>query len=83
MSTDKETIVKVSDFGLAKYVSAPSKDVNTTIAGTHRFMAPEVLLQTGYSTNADVRSLHSVVVTKVTAVFKSNEKNDLLVTYKR
>jgi len=56
MSNDKETIAKLSDFGVAKYVFASSRYLNTTIAGTQQFMAPEVQFQTGHSTNADVWS---------------------------
>ncbi|CAF1411344.1 unnamed protein product [Didymodactylos carnosus] len=56
MSNDKETVAKLSDFGVAKYVYASSKYLNTTIAGTQTYMAPEVQFQTGHSTNADVWS---------------------------
>ena len=54
MSNDRETVAKLSDFGVAKYVYASSRYLNTTIAGTQQFMAPEVQFQTGHSTNADV-----------------------------
>ena len=54
MSNERETIAKLSDFGVAKYMYASSRYLNTTIAGTQQFMAPEVQLQTGHSTNADV-----------------------------
>jgi len=57
MSNERETIAKLSDFGVAKYVYASSRYLNTTIAGTQQFMAPEVQFQTGHSTNADVISL--------------------------
>lgn len=56
MSNERETIAKLSDFGVAKYVYASSRYLNTTIAGTQQFMAPEVQFQTGHSTNADVRN---------------------------
>ncbi|CAF3341089.1 unnamed protein product [Rotaria sp. Silwood1] len=56
MSNERETIAKLSDFGVAKYVYASSRYLNTTIAGTQQFMAPEVQCQTGHSTNADVWS---------------------------
>ena len=55
MSNERETIAKLSDFGVAKYVYASSRYLNTTIAGRQQFMAPEVQFQTGHSTNADVR----------------------------
>lgn len=54
MSNERETVAKLSDFGVAKYMYASSRYLNTTIAGTQQFMAPEVQLQTGHSTNADV-----------------------------
>ena len=54
MSNERETVAKLSDFGVAKYVYASSRYLNTTIAGTQQFMAPEVQFQTGHSTNADV-----------------------------
>jgi serine/threonine protein kinase len=54
MSIERETVAKLSDFGVAKYVYASSRYLNTTIAGTQQFMAPEVQFQTGHSTNADV-----------------------------
>ncbi|CAF4392813.1 unnamed protein product, partial [Rotaria sordida] len=53
MSNERETIAKLSDFGVAKYIYASSRYLNTTIAGTQQFMAPEVQFQTGHSTNAD------------------------------
>ncbi|CAF0750034.1 unnamed protein product [Adineta ricciae] len=56
MTNERETIAKLSDFGVAKHVYTSSRYLNTTIAGTQQFMAPEVLLQTGHSTNADVWS---------------------------
>lgn len=56
MSNERETVAKLSDFGVAKYMYASSRYLNTTIAGTQQFMAPEVQLQTGHSTNADVCS---------------------------
>ncbi|CAF3737389.1 unnamed protein product [Rotaria sp. Silwood1] len=56
MSNERETVAKLSDFGVAKYVYASSRYLNTTIAGTQQFMAPEVQFQTGHSTNADVWS---------------------------
>ena len=57
MSNERETVAKLSDFGVAKYVYASSRYLNTTIAGTQQFMAPEVQFQTGHSTNADVSVL--------------------------
>ena len=57
MSNERETVAKLSDFGVAKYVYASSRYLNTTIAGTQQFMAPEVQFQTGHSTNADVNSI--------------------------
>lgn len=59
MSNERETVAKLSDFGVAKYMYASSRYLNTTIAGTQQFMAPEVQLQTGHSTNADVCSSFS------------------------
>jgi serine/threonine protein kinase len=68
MSNERETVAKLSDFGVAKYVYASSRYLNTTIAGTQQFMAPEVQFQTGHSTNADV-SLTKISIVKRIIIF--------------
>jgi serine/threonine protein kinase len=68
MSSERETVAKLSDFGVAKYVYASSRYLNTTIAGTQQFMAPEVQFQTGHSTNADVRYTDSCSIITIISV---------------
>lgn len=49
-----DAIVKISDFGLAKVVS---NEVMVTACGTLSYMAPEVLVGTGYNNEVDFWSI--------------------------
>jgi len=54
---DTNQIVKLFDFGLAKEINCLGKDrCHTQMAGSFRYMAPEVALGTNYNTKADVYS---------------------------
>ena len=75
MSNEQETVAKLSDFGVAKYIYASSRYLNTTIAGTQQFMAPEVQFQTGHSTNADVSLIKKIFYLFISIQIKENKWN--------
>lgn len=63
-TNDEETLIKVSDFGLSKFVQDDT--VMKTICGTPLYVAPEVLLTGGkgsYTKKVDVWSLGVVLFT--------------------
>lgn len=60
---DNDNCVKVSDFGLAKYIEP--NDTTKTFCGTLSWAAPEVLSGKAYSTKADVYSFGIVLWGKI------------------
>jgi serine/threonine protein kinase len=60
----ESSTVKLSDFGLSKCIDRHYK--GTEIAGSPYWMAPEILLQSGYSFSADIWSLGCVVIEMLT-----------------
>ena len=57
-SDERETLIKVSDFGLSKLVN--SQSVMTTMCGTPLYVAPEILETRGlfsYTKKVDIWSL--------------------------
>ncbi|XP_058818022.1 ovarian-specific serine/threonine-protein kinase Lok isoform X2 [Topomyia yanbarensis] len=66
--SDDETLVKVSDFGLSKFVRKDS--VMQTLCGTPLYVAPEVLMTGGrdsYTRKVDIWSLGVVLFTMLSA----------------
>lgn len=43
----------MADFGLSKHFKDPS-DLTYTLAGTHEYLAPEILLKKGHNKNCDL-----------------------------
>ncbi|KDQ97283.1 serine/threonine-protein kinase Chk2 [Zootermopsis nevadensis] len=63
-SEKRETLVKVSDFGLSKFVN--SQSIMKTFCGTPLYVAPEVLVTKGmgsYTTQVDIWSLGVILFT--------------------
>lgn len=71
-SSDEDTLLKVSDFGLSKFVHKDS--VMRTLCGTPLYVAPEVLITGGrasYTQKVDIWSLGVVLYTWLAdAIFK-------------
>lgn len=54
---DQEGLIKLIDFGFAKFLTQSTKFKTTTNCGTLGYTAPEVLMgQAGYSFQADIWS---------------------------
>lgn len=58
-SDPKEAIIKVTDFGLARFIDAET--LATTACGTPGYVAPEVLMQKPYDAACDFWSLGVVL----------------------
>ncbi|KYR02832.1 SMAD/FHA domain-containing protein [Tieghemostelium lacteum] len=58
---DNNFNVKVSDFGLSRFISGSGQESAKTFCGTLPFIAPEVFAGRGYSTQADVFSFGIVL----------------------
>ena len=55
----EKAIIKVSDFGLARYISV--RTLATTTCGTPGYVAPEILLQKPYGKECDYWSIGVVL----------------------
>lgn len=72
---DEETLVKVSDFGLSKFVQKDS--VMRTLCGTPLYVAPEVLLTGGrgaYTQKVDIWSLGVVLFTMLSGTLPFSDE---------
>jgi calcium/calmodulin-dependent protein kinase I len=58
-SQEETSIVKISDFGLARFVS--SNDLATTACGTPSYLAPEICSGAGYGKEVDYWSIGVVI----------------------
>ncbi|XP_068487671.1 cysteine-rich receptor-like protein kinase 10 isoform X2 [Phaseolus vulgaris] len=60
---DKEMIPKISDFGLARLITADQTQENTSrVVGTFGYMAPEYIMQGQFSVKSDVFSFGVLVL---------------------
>jgi len=53
-SKDSTAFVKIADFGLARFIQG---ELATTACGTPGFVAPEIILGTGYGKEVDYWSV--------------------------
>jgi calcium/calmodulin-dependent protein kinase I len=58
-TSDDDSLIKISDFGLARFVS--SETLATTTCGTPGYVAPEILFQKPYGKSCDYWSIGIVV----------------------
>lgn len=56
-----DSIIKISDFGLARYINASSDELATTTCGTPGYVAPEILHKKPYDHRCDYWSLAVVL----------------------
>ncbi|KAI3699026.1 hypothetical protein L2E82_43007 [Cichorium intybus] len=59
---DEKWVPKIADFGMAKLYPEDQTHVNTRVAGTNGYMAPEYVMQGNLSVKADVYSFGVVVL---------------------
>ncbi|KAI3729294.1 hypothetical protein L6452_17947 [Arctium lappa] len=59
---DEQWVPKIADFGMAKLYPEDQTHVNTRVAGTNGYMAPEYVMHGNLSTKADVYSFGVVVL---------------------
>ncbi|XP_043484475.1 ovarian-specific serine/threonine-protein kinase Lok-like [Leptopilina heterotoma] len=85
LACDKEvTLVKVSDFGLSKFVDAET--MMKTFCGTMMYVAPEILLTHGrgaYTNKVDVWSLGVILYTCLSALTPFNNNNPRISLYEQ
>lgn len=85
LACDKEvTLVKVSDFGLSKFVDAET--MMKTFCGTMMYVAPEILLTHGrgaYTCKVDVWSLGVILYTCLSALTPFNNNNPKICLYEQ
>ena len=58
-SKDEGSVIKISDFGLARFVSSDS--FATTACGTPGYVAPEIVSGTGYGKEVDFWSIGVII----------------------
>ncbi|KAK2453463.1 putative receptor protein kinase [Trifolium repens] len=63
---DEKWVPKIADFGLARLFPKDETHVNTRVAGTHGYMAPEYLMHGHLSVKADVYSYGVLVLELIT-----------------
>ncbi|GAA0164881.1 transmembrane signal receptor [Lithospermum erythrorhizon] len=74
---DERWAPKIADFGMARLFIEDQTHVNTRVAGTNGYMAPEYVLQGHLSIKADVYSYGVVVLELISGQKNSNFKGDL------
>jgi calcium/calmodulin-dependent protein kinase I len=57
-SEDEEAIIKVTDFGLARFVQ---NELATTACGTPNYVAPEIIAGHGYGKEVDIWSIGVII----------------------
>jgi len=71
---DHEGHVKLSDFGLAKLKSSSFKQINT-FCGTPEYLAPEIILEKGYTKSVDWWALGCVLYEMLAGKHPFRRKN--------
>jgi calcium/calmodulin-dependent protein kinase I len=62
LTEDDESIIKISDFGLAKLLDSPNQ-MMSTVCGTPSYLAPEIITGHKYTTQCDIWSLGVILYT--------------------
>ncbi|KAL0333917.1 UNVERIFIED_CONTAM: putative LRR receptor-like serine/threonine-protein kinase [Sesamum angustifolium] len=73
---DEKWVPKISDFGMARLYPEDETHVNTRVAGTNGYMAPEYLIHGHLSEKADVFSFGVVVLELITGQKNSKFNRD-------
>lgn len=73
--TDNATVLKIADFGFARYM--PSESLQATVCGTPLYMAPEVLRNEKYDIKADLWSTGALLYEMVVGVTPYTGQNQV------
>lgn len=72
-SSDQASIIKISDFGLARYVE---NELATTACGTPGYVAPEIISGEGYGKEVDYWSIGIILYTMLCGFPPFYEENN-------
>ncbi|CEP03702.1 hypothetical protein PBRA_003309 [Plasmodiophora brassicae] len=73
--SDNATVLKIADFGFARYM--PSESLQATVCGTPLYMAPEVLRNEKYDIKADLWSTGALLYEMVVGVTPYTGQNQV------
>ncbi|BFZ14821.1 hypothetical protein BsWGS_17860 [Bradybaena similaris] len=78
-----EMLLKITDFGLARFISGA--ELATIRCGSHRYMAPEVIMSVKYNAKADLWSIGTILYQCLTgrAPFQARNLREFKKTYEK